>query len=108
MSRSFPSHLARSAASGLSRVDSIQRSLDTEDAVPQPRTILLAESDARLRAHWRVGLAAMGFHVRESADALLIKPVPLGRLLQVAARLATGRGRSRGELRVSPLAERPE
>lgn len=140
----------------------------------QHRTILLAEPDARLREHWRVGLAAMGFRVRESADgaaalrtalrsevsllitelylpsgaerclvraarrepglkrvkilvisshdtsedrgwalaagadALLIKPVPLGRMLQVAARLATSRGRSRGELRDSSLAERAQ
>lgn len=140
----------------------------------QHRTILLAEPDARLRELWRVGLAAMGFHVRESADgagalrtalrsevslvitelylptgaerclvravrrepglqrvkilvisshdmsedrgwalaagadALLIKPVPLGRILQVAARLTTSRGRSRGELRASSLAARAE
>ena len=131
----------------------------------QRRTILLAEPDARLRASWRTGLDAMGFHVRESsdgpnalrtalgsdvallvtelylpsgserclvravrrepglrrlkilvvsehaadedrgwalsagADAYLIKPILLGRMLQVAARLATSRQQSRGELR---------
>ena len=136
-----------------------------EDAVPQQRTILLAEPDARLRAAWRSGLDAMGFHVRESADgpsalrtalrseisllitelylrsdddrclvraarrepglkrvkilvvsdhsseedrawalaagadAYLIKPIRIGRMLQVAARLATTRQQSRGELR---------
>ena len=33
------------------------------------------------------------------ADAYLVKPVPVGRMLQVAARLATSRQQSRGELR---------
>lgn len=140
----------------------------------QQRTILLADPDARLREHWRTGLLAMGFDVREStdgagalrtalrsevsllvtelylpsgaerclvraarrepglmrvkilvvsshdtaedrrwalsagADAFLGKPVPLGRMLQVAARLATSRQRSRGELRMPARAERAE
>jgi DNA-binding response OmpR family regulator len=39
------------------------------------------------------------------ADAYLIKPIRLGRMLQVAARLATSRQQSRGELRAAPLAE---
>ena len=34
----------------------------------QQRTILLAEPDSRLRAAWRSGLSAMGFHVLESSD----------------------------------------
>lgn len=134
--------------------------------MPQQRTILLAEPDAPLREAWRSGLAAMGFHVREStdavsalstamrcqvdllvtelylpspaerclvratrretalrhmkilvvsdhataddrnwalsagADAYLVKPVRLGRMLQVAGRLALSRERSRGEVRV--------
>jgi len=133
--------------------------------VRQQRTILLVEPDAPLRESWRSGLAAMGFHVRESsdaggalstamrsqidlvitelylpthaerclvraarrepalrhmkilvvsdhatsddhnwalsagADAFLVKPVRLGRMLQVAGRLAMSRERSRGELR---------
>jgi len=133
--------------------------------VQQQRTILLVEPDSRLRETWRSGLAAMGFRVRESADAgdallaamrsqvdllvtelylptqderclvratrresalrhmkilvvsdhsaaedrnwalaagadaYLIKPVRLGRMLQVAGRLATSRERSRGEVR---------
>ena len=33
------------------------------------------------------------------ADAYLVKPVPLGRVLQVAGRLALSRGRSRAEVR---------
>jgi len=37
--------------------------------VRQQRTILLVEPDALLRESWRSGLAAMGFQVRESADA---------------------------------------
>src|SRR5579884_1590651 len=41
----------------------------SEDAVQQQRTILLVEPDSRLRETWRSGLAAMGFRVRESADA---------------------------------------
>ncbi len=131
----------------------------------QQRTILLVEPDVPLRESWRSGLAAMGFHVRESADAdgalstamrsqidllvtelylptpaerclvratrrepalrhmkilvvsdhataddhnwalaagadaYLIKPVRLGRMLQVAGRLAMSRERSRGEAR---------
>lgn len=131
----------------------------------QQRTILLVEPDALLRESWRVGLAGMGFQVRESADAggalatamrsqidllitelylptpaecclvratqrepalrnmkilvvsnhataddrdwaltagadaYLIKPVRLGRMLQVAGRLATSRERTRGEVR---------
>lgn len=36
------------------------------------------------------------------ADAYLIKPVPLGRMLQVAARLATSRQQSRAEVRSRP------
>lgn len=130
-----------------------------------PRTILLAEPDARLRAAWRTGLGAMGFHVLEcadgatalrmalhsevnllitelylpgagdqclvratrreaglrrtkilvvsahaaaedqqwalaaGADAYLVKPVRIGRMLQVSARLATSRNQSRAELR---------
>ena len=129
----------------------------------QQRTILLVEPDVPLRESWRNGLAAMGFQVRESADAsgalstamrsqidllitelylptakehclvvatqlepalrymkilvvsdhataedrdwalaagadaYLIKPVRLGRMLQVAGRLAVSRERSRGE-----------
>lgn len=131
----------------------------------QQRTILLVEPDAPLRESWRSGLAAMGFHVRESADAggalstalrsqidllvtelylpthaerclvratrrepalrhmkilvvsdhaatddrnwaltagadaYLVKPVRLGRMLQVAGRLALSREPSRGEVR---------
>jgi DNA-binding response OmpR family regulator len=119
----------------------------------------------RLRAAWRTGLDAMGFHVRESADgasalrtalrseiallitelylpsgaerclvraarrepglrrvkilvvsnhssdddrawalaagadAYLVKPIRLGQMLQISARLATTRNQSRGELR---------
>jgi DNA-binding response OmpR family regulator len=133
--------------------------------VQQLRTILLVEPDAPLRESWRSGLAAMGFHIREStdpdgalstamrsqidllvtelylptqaerclvratrrnpalrhmkilvvsdhataddrnwalsagADAYLVKPVRLGRMLQVAGRLAMSRERSRGEVR---------
>lgn len=144
-----------------------------EDAVPQQRTILLAEPDAALRDTWRAGLLAMGFQVRESADgaaalrtalrsevsllitelylpsgeerclvqatrrepglkrvkilvvsdhasdddrawalgagadAYLVKPVRLGRMLQIAARLATSRQQSRGELR-APSTERAD
>ena len=32
------------------------------------KTVLLAEPDARLRAEWRAGLAALGLHVREASD----------------------------------------
>ncbi|HEY9226950.1 MAG TPA: response regulator [Gemmatimonadaceae bacterium] len=39
------------------------------------------------------------------ADAYLIKPIRLGRLLQVAARLATTRHQSRGELRAPHTVE---
>lgn len=133
----------------------------------QQRTILLAEPDNRLRATWRSGLAAMGFHVLESgdgaaaldmslrsevnllvtelylpsgtqrclvratrreaglrrvkilvvsnhdgaedrkwalsagADAYLVKPVPLGRMLQLSSQLATSRQQSRGEARAT-------
>jgi DNA-binding response OmpR family regulator len=133
--------------------------------VRQQRTILVVEPDLPLRESWRSGLAAMGFHVREStdaggalsmamrsqidllitelylatpaerclvrairrepalrhmkilvvsdhasdddrnwalaagADAYLVKPVRLGRMLQVAGRLAMSRERSRGEVR---------
>lgn len=42
------------------------------------------------------------------ADAYLIKPIRLGRLLQVAARLATSRQQSRGELRASLPLEHAE
>lgn len=139
----------------------------TEDAVRQQRTILLVEPDSPLRESWRCGLAAMGFHVRESsdpsgalmtamrsqvdllvtelylptrterclvrasrrepalrhmkilvvsnhataddrnwalaagADAYLIKPVRLGRMLQVAGRLAMSREHGRGRLRAA-------
>jgi DNA-binding response OmpR family regulator len=142
--------------------------------VPQQRTILLAEPDAPLREAWRSGLAAMGFHVRESADAgsalsmamrsqvdllvtelylptpadrclvratrreaalrhmkilvvsdhataddrnwalsagadaYLVKPVRLGRMLQVAGRLAMSRERSRGEVRAHETRSRAE
>jgi DNA-binding response OmpR family regulator len=133
--------------------------------VRQQRTILLVEPDLPLRESWRAGLAAMGFHVREStdaggalstamrsqidllitelylptppecclvrairrepalrhmrilvvsdhasdddrnwalaagADAYLVKPVRLGRMLQVAGRLAMSRERSTAEVR---------
>ena len=40
------------------------------------------------------------------ADAYLVKPVRLGRMLQIAARLATSRQQSRGEFRVAPATER--
>lgn len=142
--------------------------------MPQQRTILLAEPDAPLREAWRSGLVAMGFHVREStdavsalstamrcqvdllvtelylstpadrclvratrretalrhmkilvvsdhataddrnwalasgADAYLIKPVRLGRMLQVAGRLALSRERSRGEVRAQAAGARME
>lgn len=36
------------------------------------------------------------------ADAYLVKPVRLGRMLQVSARLATSRQQSRAELRAAP------
>jgi len=42
------------------------------------------------------------------ADAYLIKPIRLGRMLQVAARLATTRNRSRGEVRAAQTAEPAE
>ncbi len=136
----------------------------------QQRTILLAEPDCRLRATWRTGLAAMGFHVLESgdgtdalrtslrsevallvtelylptgaerclvraarrelglrrvkilvvsshgapddrawalsagADAYLVKPVPVGRMLQLSAQLAASRQQSRGEARAAARA----
>ena len=35
------------------------------------------------------------------ADAYLVKPVPLGRMLQISAGLATNRTQSRGEVRAS-------
>jgi DNA-binding response OmpR family regulator len=41
------------------------------------------------------------------ADAYLIKPVRLGRMLQVAARLATSRQQSRGELRGAATSRAP-
>jgi DNA-binding response OmpR family regulator len=40
------------------------------------------------------------------ADAYLVKPIRLGRMLQVAGRLAMSRDRSRGEVRASAAAER--
>lgn len=40
-----------------------------------------------------------GWALSAGADAYLIKPIRLGRMLQVAARLATSRQQSRGELR---------
>jgi DNA-binding response OmpR family regulator len=173
--RSFPSRLAPSTPSWLSRVDPIQRSLEIiEDAVKQQRSILLVEPDAPLREAWRIGLAGMGFHVREStdsegalraamrseinllitelylptgaepclvratrrqrglrrmkilvvserstaddrawaltegADAYLVKPVRLGRLLQVAGRLAMSSERRSTEILASGARERVE
>ncbi len=42
-----------------------------------------------------------GWALSAGADAYLIKPVRLGRMLQVAARLATSRNQSRGEVRAA-------
>jgi hypothetical protein len=65
VSRSFPQSPGARTASSLQKVDRIQRSFVFEDAVLPPRTILLAEPEAGLRATWRSTLDGMGFGVRE-------------------------------------------
>lgn len=72
----------------------------------QQRTILLAEPDSRLRM--KILLVSRHDSERDrewalaaGADACLVKPVRLGRMLQIAARLATSRNQSRGEVRAA-------
>ena len=61
------------------------------------------DSDASKFSSFRTGSADADrvWALAAGADAYLVKPIRVGRLLQIAARLATTRNQSRGELRAS-------
>lgn len=68
------------------------RATRREPGLRRIKILVASDHDTTDDRHW--ALAA-------GADAYLIKPVPLGRMLQVSARLATSRQQSRAELRAT-------
>lgn len=83
--------------------------LITELYLPSGADRCLVQATRRERGLRRVKILVVSDHgatddrswaLAAGADAYLIKPVRLGRMLQVSARLASSRQQSRGELRL--------
>jgi CheY-like chemotaxis protein len=79
-------------ASGLERC--LVRATRREPGLKRIKILVVSDHGGAEDREW--ALAA-------GADAYLIKPVRLGRILQVAVRLATTRQQSRAELRATPI-----
>lgn len=73
------------------------RATRAERGLRRVKILVVSDHDATEDRNWALSAGA---------DAYLIKPVRLGRMLQVSARLATSRQQSRAELR-APAGEAP-
>lgn len=91
--------------------------LITELYLPSGAERCLVQAARREPGLKRVKILVVSDHTSEDdrswalaagADAYLVKPVRLGRMLQIAARLATSRQQSRGELRAALSTERAD